>query len=88
MGDHHGFVDPELAWEYLNPVTRDGAVKTLGDVLPMTNSLFRAYRVPLDHPALKGRTLTPTGTITERAAAGLDPQPRSRPPNGRGKKKE
>lgn len=79
--------DGKLVWEYINPVTREGAVKTLGDVLPMTNSIFRAFRVPLDHPALKGRELTPEGTITERAAQGLDPQPRARPPGDRGKKK-
>ena len=70
----------ELAWEYINPVTRDGAVKTLGDALPMTNSVFRAYRYASDHPALKGRELTPKGTITERAAQGLDVQSRRRPP--------
>jgi hypothetical protein len=82
-------VTPEgkLAWEYINPVTRDGAVKTLGDVLPMTNSLFRAFRLAPDHPALKGRELTPQGTITERAAQGLDRQSRQRPPGDRGKKK-
>jgi hypothetical protein len=48
----------------------------LGDVLPMTNSLFRAFRYGPDHPAFKDRDLTPHGTITERAALGLDPQPR------------
>ncbi len=62
----------ELAWEYINPVTRDGPVKTLGDALPMVNSAFRAYRYPADHPAFKGRDLTPKGTITERAAQGID----------------
>ena len=51
----------ELVWEYINPVTRDGAVKVLGDVLPMTNSAFRAYRYAADHPAFKGRDLTPQG---------------------------
>jgi len=66
----------KLAWEYINPVTRDGAVKVLGDVLPMTNSVFRAFRYGADHPAFKGRDLTPNGTITERAAKGLDPRPR------------
>jgi hypothetical protein len=79
--------DGKLAWEYINPVTREGAMKTLGDVLPMTNSLFRACRVPLDHPALQGRELKPGGTITERAAQGLDAQPRRRPPDDRSKKK-
>ena len=69
----------ELVWEYINPVTRDGAVKTLGDVLPMTNSAFRAYRYAADHPAFKGRDLTPKGTITERAAQGIDVYPKRRP---------
>jgi hypothetical protein len=72
-----------LVWEYINPVTRDGAVKVLVDALPMTNSVFRAFRYGPDHPAFKGRDLSPRGTITERAAQGLDPQPQRRPP-GRG----
>ena len=72
--------DGKVVWEYINPITRDGAVKTLGDVLPMANSAFRAYRYAADHPAFKGRDLTPKGTITERAAQGLDPQPKRRPP--------
>jgi len=62
----------ELAWEYINPVTRDGPVKVLGNVLPIVNSAFRAYRYPADHPAFKGRALTPKGTITERAEKGID----------------
>jgi hypothetical protein len=62
----------ELVWENINPVTRDGPVKALGDVLPMVNSAFRAYRYPADHPAFKGRDLTPKGTITERAEKGID----------------
>ena len=74
----------ELVWEYLNPVTRDGAVKVLGDVLPMVNSAFRAYRYPSDHPAFKGRDLTPKGTVTERAEKGIDlyrkRSPGDRPP--------
>ncbi len=71
--------DGKLAWEYINPVTRDGAVKVLGDVLPMTNSLFRAYRYGSDHPALKGRELTPKGTITGREPQGGEPRSSSRP---------
>lgn len=62
----------EPVWEYLNPVTREGPVKVLGDGLPMVNSAFRAYRYPIDHPAFKGRDLTPNGTITERAEKGID----------------
>ena len=72
----------ELAWEYINPVTRDGPVKTLGDVLPMVNSAFRAYRYAADHPAFKGRELTPKGTITERSEKGIDVY-RKRPPGDR-----
>ncbi|MBI5684565.1 MAG: aryl-sulfate sulfotransferase [Verrucomicrobia bacterium] len=78
----------ELVWEYINPVTRDGAVKTLGDVLPMTNSAFRAYRYAADHPAFKGRDLTPKGTITERAAQGIDKYPKRGPGDGKGKGKD
>jgi hypothetical protein len=77
----------ELAWEYINPVTRDGAVKSLGDSLPMVNSAFRAYRIAADHPALKGRDLTPKGTITERAEQGVDTYKR-RPPEDRAKGKD
>jgi hypothetical protein len=73
----------EVAWEYINPVTREGAVKMLGDVLPMTNSVFRAYRYAADHPALKVRELTPNGTLTERAAQGIDVYPKRRPPGER-----
>ena len=69
----------ELVWEYINPVTRDGPVKVLGDVLPMTNSAFRAFRYAADHPAFKGRDLTPKGTITERAAQGVDVYPKHGP---------
>lgn len=72
----------ELAWEYINPVTRDGPVRVLGDVLPMANSAFRAYRCAADHPALKGRDLSPKGTITERAEKGIDVY-RKRPPGDR-----
>jgi hypothetical protein len=73
----------ELVWEYINPVTRDGAVKMLGDVLPMTNSAFRAFRYGVDHPAFKGRELAPQGTITERAEQGIDIYPKRRPPGDR-----
>ena len=73
----------ELAWEYINPVTREGALKVLPDCLPMTNSVFRAFRYAADHPALKGRLLTPKGTITERAAQGLDARSQGRGPGDR-----
>ncbi len=56
--------DGTLVWEYINPVTKDGALKVLPDSLPMTNSVFRAYRYTADHPALKGHDLTPGDPIT------------------------
>ena len=65
----------ELAWEYISPMTDQGAVKVLSDSLPMTNALFRAYRYAPEHPAFKGRELTPKGTITE-----IAPQVRPRRP--------
>jgi hypothetical protein len=64
-------------------VTREGPVKVLGDVLPMANSAFRAYRYAADHPAFKGRDLTPKGPITERAAQGVDVYPKRRPEGDR-----
>jgi hypothetical protein len=55
----------DLVWEYINPVTREGALKVMPDSLPMTNSVFRALRYTADHPALKGRDLTPKALITD-----------------------
>ena len=58
----------EIVWEYRNPfggnlVMADGKPATAGaDERPY--AVFRATRIPLDHPALKGRHLKP-----------LDPQP-------------
>ncbi|MCX6868372.1 MAG: aryl-sulfate sulfotransferase [Verrucomicrobia bacterium] len=63
-------VTPEGAaiWDYIVPVTTDGKVLTLGDRLPMVNSIFRAYRYKADHPALAVRTLTGGSTIAGRTA--------------------
>lgn len=56
----------ELAWEYINPITRDyGVLKTIGDMIPMANSAFRCYRYGTDHPAMQGKDLTPRGLITD-----------------------
>jgi len=73
----------ELAWEYINPVTRDGPVKVLNDALPMVNSAFRAYRYAADAAAFKGRDLTPKGSINERAAQGVDVYRKRRPEGDR-----
>ncbi|HUS91143.1 MAG TPA: aryl-sulfate sulfotransferase [Phycisphaerae bacterium] len=71
--------DGEVVWEYINPVTREGAVRTLRDSLPGTNAVFRAYRYAAGHPALKGRSLEPLGTITEMVEAGKLALKRKRP---------
>jgi len=87
MTEGHFFevtADGELVWEYINPITPDGPVKVLKDSLPMTNAVFRACRYAPDHPALRGRDLTPKGTITARWASGLDRdllRPRRTPDN-------
>jgi len=73
----------DVVWEYINPITPQGVLKVLPDSLPMTNALFRACRYTADHPALKGRDLTPKGTITDRAAQCLDVYPQRRPPGDR-----
>jgi hypothetical protein len=74
----------ELAWEYINPVTREGALKVMPDSLPMTNSVFRAYRYTADHPALKGKDLSPKMLITEMPARPRSPEP----PRGPGGSRE
>lgn len=56
----------DTVWDYIEPVTKSGAVQFLGDRLPMVNSIFRAYRYKATDPPLAGRTLTPGATITGR----------------------
>lgn len=59
-------VEGQVVWEYIVPVTPKGVVLTIGDNLPMVNSIFRAYRYGPSHPALAGRTLTDGKTIAGR----------------------
>ena len=59
----------DAVWEYLNPVTTDGILKFKRDNWPMYNSIFRAFRIGTNDPALTGRTLTPGNTITGRTPA-------------------
>lgn len=59
--------DGTLVWEYINPVIDTGVV-VQGESVPsgqngQANTVFRATRVPMDHPGLIGRDLTPTGYI-------------------------
>ncbi len=56
----------DVVWEYINPVTSDGILKFKRDNWPMYNSIFRAFRIGTNDPALVGRTLTPGNTITGR----------------------
>lgn len=59
--------DGTLVWEYINPVTSDGIVRFKRDNWPMFNSIFRAFRIAADDPALAGRALTLGNTITGRS---------------------
>ncbi len=56
----------DAVWEYINPVTSDGILKFKRDNWPMYNSVFRAFRIGPNDPALAGRTLTPGASITGR----------------------
>ncbi len=63
--------DGKLAWEYISPVIKGApAVAVMQDALPMTNSVFRAYRFAPDDPAFAGRALVPQGTIAATTDAG------------------
>jgi hypothetical protein len=64
---------PQVVWEYLNPVTEDGIKQIITDQYPMYNSVFRAYRYTADNPALKGKTLSRTQTITGKTPQYLKP---------------
>jgi len=57
----------EVVWEYLNPVTSEGIVRFKRDDWPMANSVFRAFRIAPDDPALAGRTLVAGATLTGRS---------------------
>lgn len=66
--------DGTLVWEYISPVIKGAApVATMTDALPMTNSVFRAYRYAPDDPLLAGKALLPQGLLAP--AATTDPQP-------------
>ncbi len=56
----------DAVWEYINPVASDGIVKLKYDNWPMYNSIFRAFRIGTNDPALTGHTLTSGSTITGR----------------------
>jgi hypothetical protein len=51
----------EVVWRYVNPT--DGVPLAWNAITENSNSLFRAYRYPTDHPAFAGKDLTPTDAI-------------------------
>lgn len=62
--------DGTLVWEYISPVIKGAApVAVLHDALPMTNSVFRAYRYAADDPLLAGKALLPQGLLAQVAAS-------------------
>jgi len=66
--------DSILVWEYISPVLKDEILEILYDNIPMTNSVFRAYRYSADHPALVGKDLEPITTITGRTPDYITPE--------------
>ncbi len=66
--------EPQMVWEYINPVTADGIKQIITDQYPMYNSVFRCIRYTSDHPALKGRSLTKNSTITGKYPGYLTPE--------------
>lgn len=48
----------DIVWQYINPVSFFGNSQQ-GEDAPNSNSTFRAYKYPLDHPAFMGRDLSP-----------------------------
>lgn len=50
-------------WRYVNPVGMNGIVSQ--GQTPRNNMVFKTYRYGEDHPAVKGRTLTPRGRLEE-----------------------
>ncbi|MFT4668356.1 MAG: hypothetical protein ACI8YQ_004352 [Polaribacter sp.] len=49
--------DEEVLWEYINPVGLTGPIAQ-GEYT-QGNTVFRAYRYPVNHPAFTGKDLTP-----------------------------
>ncbi len=58
----------QVVWEYICPVTNAGIVTAIGDCLPMTNAVPRAYRYGLDFAGFQGRDMTAGATITGRTS--------------------
>jgi hypothetical protein len=65
--------DGDAVWEYINPVTSDGILRFKRDNWPMYNSIFRAFRIGANDPALAGRTLSSGSTISGRTPTYYSP---------------
>ncbi|MDA9873201.1 aryl-sulfate sulfotransferase [Saprospiraceae bacterium] len=50
--------DKDIVWQYINPVSFFGNSQQ-GEEPPNSNSSFRAYKYPLNHPAFVDKDLTP-----------------------------
>ena len=59
----------QVVWEYINPVTDSGIVEAIGDSLPMTNAVPRAYRYGPDFAGFVGKDMTAGKTITTTVGA-------------------
>jgi len=58
--------DGEVVWEYVNPVTTTGIVKTMVTSEQDNNwGGWSPVRYPADHPGLAGKDLSPKGPITD-----------------------
>ena len=64
--------DGEVVWEYVNPITNAGIVKTL--ITSEHENTFGGWsplRYPVDFPGLAGKDLSPKGPITAFHAGGM-----------------
>jgi hypothetical protein len=73
-------------WEYINPAQNGGIKTNIIDAESNSHSVFRVSRYGFDHPAFKGKDLTPKGKITELFAAGKLKFESGTPKAKRGKK--
>jgi hypothetical protein len=63
--------DNKVVWEYVMP-PYDNVSKKYTSTKQTANMCFRFHRYPAEHPALKGRDLTPGNTLTGLVPATLD----------------
>jgi hypothetical protein len=74
-GSHSHFFEvtegKEVVWEYVMP-PYDREAEAFASTKDSANMCFRFHRFPADHPALKGRDLTPGNTLTGLLPATLD----------------